>query len=257
MKRKRNFVAVCLIVTFVGSYVFAARSEAVKNFLGFEIAPREIFQKLQFTSAPSPVEQKNASTSPAEDNNANKPKSAEIPDRITYWFLFKKADTLEKAARKAQAENRNAAEYREFFKGKLNLTEAQNNALMEIAATCVMEIETLDAEAQEIIKKGHEELKRNPPRPGDAPPAPPAELAQLQIRRESAINRFREMLRQSLGDDKFAEIDLYVKKEIAPKVSNDFKKGARSEKFPPIRTTRPQASQSEEPFNPVQGGQKK
>ena len=252
MKRKRNFIAVCLIMLFVGSYVFAARSQAVTNFLGFEITPQEIFKKLQLTknNTPSQIERKKNSTSSAETNNITETsEKREVPDRIAFWFLFKKADTLEKAARKAEAENRNAVEYREFFKGKLDLTETQNKALTEIAATCVMEIEALDKQAQEIIKKGHEELKKNPPRPGDAPPAPPAELAQLQNRRENTIIQFRDLLKKSLGDDKFAETDAYVKKEIAPRVSTDFKSGARSAQLPPIRTERPQTQ--------MQGGEQR
>jgi hypothetical protein len=221
--------------------VFAARSEAVVSLLGFEIKPEKIFQNLQITKRPVTKQPDLTSDEPkylptSSTEQSDNLELSQISDRITYWFLFKKVNVLEKKAQKAVNEGRDPKEYREYFKKKLNLTENQNSSLMQTAAACVTEIEASDARAKDIIKRGHQDLKRNPPRPGDPPPAPPIELTLLQNQRESVVIRYRDLLKTTLGDSKFVELDSYVKQEIATKITTNFKQTVRSP-LPPVMFT--------------------
>jgi hypothetical protein len=231
MNRKRLITALCLGISLaIGSLAFAAQSEATANIFGFEIKPREIFQKIRNIENVTPLsEEEKKQIKVSTDQNASRipPQPTQYPEEVMYFFLFKKLESLEDQARRAESEGRSPDNYRKHFIRKISLTESENELLKQIATNCLSELEAMDVSVREIVRRAHEDLKRNPPRRGNPPPLPPAELTVLQRQRENTILRFRDSLKTSLGNAKFNQLHAYLRSQVVKKVTTPFEQSNR------------------------------
>lgn len=98
------------------------------------------------------------------------------------------------------------------------LTDEEAEFLKTTAEECADEVSKQDAIAQDVIISLHR--RRNNSRPSRrAPPVPP-EIVNLQAQRDAIILRYRNLIRQRLGDVKFQQFSLAAKSIVQMRVSS-------------------------------------
>lgn len=157
----------------------------------------------------------------AVGRRAESPRSAatpEIPDHITYRFLFHHAAAFKKQAEEAESQDKSGASYRSFFRNKAELSDEQARTLNEISAQCERDMHEVDMKAKEIVTALRAPYPDGQLPHGQPPPPPPAELKGLTGERDAIVLLARDRLRKAFGETEFMRFDHYVKHDIASKV---------------------------------------
>lgn len=207
-------VVLCAVVASAGITTLrkraaggAASAEAARR------APRtpvggEAAKASALHAAPQEQEQARAAQTPA--NN--------VPEHVLYWHMFRHHNFMHRKADEAERKGEDSSYMRNFYKREAKLDDSSAAALRQVAAEVEIEVGALDAQARKIIdayraKQGGGELKKGQPLP-----PPPAELAALQERRDSAILNARQRLRLTLGEGKFGEFNKFMREKVAPQI---------------------------------------
>jgi hypothetical protein len=143
-------------------------------------------------------------------------------DLVDFYVLFKFADFLEKEAKKAELVGEDTAEYRQFFIKEAQITETQNEQFRQIVSDCLREVAETDSQAEKIIEREHEKLKKiDFTALGNARLPEVPELNELQKRRDDTILRYRDLLKNQFGDDAFARFQKeYINKKVTPNITD-------------------------------------
>jgi hypothetical protein len=140
----------------------------------------------------------------------------DIPDAVVYRHLFRLANDLKKKGDDLEKEGKDATSIRTHFKRKANLTDVESDALNEVAAQCVAEMQVVDAQAKIVIANLQAQYPGGQLSPGQRPPAPSDELKRLSAARDSIVLRARDNLRARFGDEDFNRFhNGYVKRQVA------------------------------------------
>ena len=91
------------------------------------------------------------------------------------------------------------------IKAKTGLVDEEMSFLQSTAQQCLTDIARVDEKARPILEDFHAKAAKVK-RMQDLPP-PPAELATLQVERNSVALRYRDILRGKFGESKFAQLD--------------------------------------------------
>ncbi len=97
-------------------------------------------------------------------------------------------------------------------KAKVGMTDDEMLVLQSLAAECQAEIADLDNRAKSIIDEFRVKAAKAT-RLEDMPPLPPA-LKGLQQQRNAIALRYKEMLRTSLGEERFQRVNDFAKDTI-------------------------------------------
>jgi len=145
----------------------------------------------------------------------------DVPDKVVYFVLFSHLIKLKNEAEKMAARGENL-NYRKLYEDQAALDTTQGDVLFQTAQECIDAIKPIDAEAKQIITKarGTGEMKS----PAELP-QPPRELNALQTRKDDVILRFRNVLQDRLGAEKYAEFDRFARKKIVPNVTRELNGG--------------------------------
>jgi len=128
-----------------------------------------------------------------------------------YWQFFRHLLALRDRASALERAGGIGAGLRSYYKDKAKLTDQQALALDQIASTCAQEVAVLDAQAKVIIDAFRTKvLAKNSLTGGTLPPLPP-ELRRMQQQRNMIIMRYRELLRTTLGQQGFKQLDDFIK----------------------------------------------
>lgn len=148
-----------------------------------------------------------------QDVAAAKP---DVPDRIVYFILFNHLVGIKKQAEQLTAEGKTAFDYYELYERQANLDQAQSRVLFDTAQECIDAVTPIDDEARLVISRARANFPQGAGEPSANPP--PAELRQLQERKDAAVLLYRDSLRNALGDAKFADVDRLARQKAAPQV---------------------------------------
>jgi hypothetical protein len=76
----------------------------------------------------------------------------ELPEHVTYIFLFKHLTHLKKLANKHKAQGKDGSGFERRFKEEWVMDDSQFDKLNEIALSCESDVAVLDKKAQKIIE---------------------------------------------------------------------------------------------------------
>jgi hypothetical protein len=141
-----------------------------------------------------------------------------VPKHIVYGIFFREVAAFKKKAQEKESHGQDASFLRNFHKNKLKLNDRQAQALDRIVEEANRETERLDKQAKKIIddaRARHPEGKLNK---GEALPAPPAELKDLQQERDKLVLDAREKLRAALGGAEFQLLDDFLQQDVTNKM---------------------------------------
>ena len=222
MKHKPIFRIACLAIMAVGAISVAGQ---------FRFAYPSISQIL-FSSEPTsqkawladgPDSKRPAILQKTEEQNE------EVPDKIVFFILFNHLVGLKEQAEKA-AEKGESLNYLGMYEEQANLNNAQSQFLFQTAQDCMDAIKPINDEAKEIITKAQANFPKGEVKsPEDLPP-PPQELKELQQRKDDVVLRFRDVLKDGLGTQKFGEFNDFARQKIAPQVTTNLNPTRQEEK---------------------------
>lgn len=157
-----------------------------------------------------------AQPNPLEGQLPRQPEAADVPEHIAYGQVFRHLKELHRKADEEDRQGRDGARFRRLYKEMAKLDDRQAALLDEIAARTNGEIEKLDRRAMKIIGDLRAKHPEGKLAPGEQPPAPPAELAELSAARRDRINEAREHLRSVFGEEEFGRFNQFVRERVKP-----------------------------------------
>lgn len=138
-----------------------------------------------------------------------------VPDHVLYDSLFRMDVSFRRKALEQQLTGQPVTSLQSYFKNSANLTDQENEVLKLTAIEFLEEIEPIDTRARQITAEIREQyLYGEVPAGGEVAP-PPAELGDLQNRRNEIVLKKREELSELLGKDAFEKLDKFMHKEFA------------------------------------------
>lgn len=138
----------------------------------------------------------------------------QVPEHITYWFLFHHLSVLQKQSDEKARQGKNDLGSLSRFKDQTQLDDAQFQILMQIALNCESEASKLDKQAYEIIKIMHAKHPDGVIPSGEKIPVLPEDLNDLQQQRNQLVLRSRDNLRDALGEEGFANLQSAVVNQV-------------------------------------------
>lgn len=136
-----------------------------------------------------------------------------VPEHVSYEFLFRRAAFFKKKVAEAgKPQTRD-----KMFQQEANISAAQANALDEIAAGCLREVDEQDARARVIIEAFRARYPDGIVPRGEKLPPPPPELKGMQVERDAMVLRGRDRLRAAFGEQEFGRFHEFVMKRFAGK----------------------------------------
>lgn len=213
---RNRFVPVVLALIVLGSIAVLAKQP---NFISVFIQSVQSKPDLHFSSRPVPSAtatpvNSNQRISPSIQFNATGTTSA-IPEQVTLLFLFRHLASFEEKARVAESKGEDGSRYRTLYKRIANLTDGQNDFLMQTATSCASEIKIKDDLARQVSMRLRAQQPAITPGAPAPLPVPIPELAELQKERDEIIMRYRQNIKDVFGTD-FDRFEAFVHSNITP-----------------------------------------
>jgi hypothetical protein len=212
---KKRLVVILLLVAFAVSAFAIGRTIAQKPASRGQVdlsSPSGLKPKpgdLDRTTPPEP-----AQTNPLAGQPRPTPESQDVPQYVVYGQVFR------------HIQGRDGAQFRGLYKQMAKLDDREAALLDQIAAETNGEIEKLNARAMKIIGDIRAKHPDGKLAPGEQPPAPPAELAELSAQRRDLILQARERLRSVFGEGEFQRFDKFVQEHLKPGIRRLDNQGA-------------------------------
>lgn len=150
--------------------------------------------------------------------------TAHVPDEIIYFVLFNHLVGLKDQAAKAAAKGK-SLDYLQMYQDQANLGGAQAALLFETAQNCMDEVKLIDKEAKEIIDQARQKFRDKDATSPDEIPEAPKELKDLQKKKDETVLRFRDLLKEALGEGNFSEFNNFARGKVAPHITTNLKGG--------------------------------
>lgn len=145
------------------------------------------------------------------------------PERhVVYDMLFKQVMDMNQKAATERASGQSVATFqtmRQSFKRYLNLTDAQDMILDNIAADCAREADLIDQQAKEIISSFWAKYPPGTVFTEENRPKAPKELEELQDKHDDVVLKYRDQLRQQLGDTGFENFESALYRNFGSKIT--------------------------------------
>ncbi|MGH9522196.1 MAG: hypothetical protein ACRD3E_06665 [Terriglobales bacterium] len=138
----------------------------------------------------------------------------QIPDWVAYRFLFHRVVLLNNRADRAAAAGQDRSSFRHLVRNSAGLTQPEGDLLERAALECEDLISKQDEKVQVVlaeIRGRHPYGLYNP----SFPPKPDPRLIEMQKERENIVIAARDRLREALGEESFARLDAYVRRDMA------------------------------------------
>jgi len=138
-----------------------------------------------------------------------------FPDAVVYRILMRQAAAFKQRSDDAVSHGKDGSAYYAHFEQKYGLRSDQVVTLMNVARDHQAEVapveQQMKSESAQFLAAAFPGGKL--PR-GQAMPSPPAELHQLELKRDSITLRARDRFRAALGESEFARIDALIKRQL-------------------------------------------
>ncbi len=138
-----------------------------------------------------------------------------LPDYVLYDSLFRMDVSFRRKALEQELTAQPITSLKSYFKDSANLTDEENEILRQTAIDFIQEIQPIDTQARQIIANIREQYLYGEVPPGGEVSHPPAELADLQLRRNDIVLQKRDKLSELLGKDVFEKLDGFIHKDFA------------------------------------------
>ena len=150
---------------------------------------------------------------------ANGTSATEVPEYILYDQMFRLIVRFKKLAEEQEAKGQQATPLHGYFEREAKLNDEQTRILQETAVGYVGEIELVDAQARVIIETIRSTIPRGQPLADKRVLEPPAELKELQKKREDLALRYRDHLRDLFGPEQFQNFQNFIQQNMKQSIT--------------------------------------
>lgn len=164
---------------------------------------------------------------------AGAPAADPLPEHVLYGQMFRHVVALEQRAEVLEKRGEDGAKLRRRYKQSAELSDRQDETLKAIARDCVARVAEQDRKALALIREARARTPGGTLAQGQAPPAAPPALAELQEERNALILEFRDQLRDAFGEEEFERLDAFARQRLGPhirQVSPGISRQSRSRK---------------------------
>lgn len=150
----------------------------------------------------------------AKDNPAQQ--SRAIPEHLMYWHMFHHNVLLNKKADEVEKQGQDGSAFRSRYKTFANLSDKEAQILNQIAQETYDKVTAQDERAKTVIAAIRAQGPDGKVQPGQSNPEVPEQLKSMQKERNAMIMAGVTKLRSEFGPVRSADLDQFVKKQIAP-----------------------------------------
>lgn len=125
---------------------------------------------------------------------------------------------LDQVAAARTQQGKNGAWLRNYYQQQLGFTDAQFQPVRDVATQLQSELKAIDDRVQALVTADQASHSHQSTSPQALPP-PIAELTQLSQQREATLQKEMANLQAVLGPQRAAQLDDYLQKNMAPKVT--------------------------------------
>ena len=154
---------------------------------------------------------------------------SEIPEYVLYEQTFRLVVKFKKKAEEREATGEVAGGLQDYFQKEAKLNDEQTELLQETAARFVEEVSVIDAQARVVIENIRANFSQTQQLNDKKNIEPPAELKELQKKREELALRYRDNLRDSFGADQFQNFQNFVEQNMRQVITAKFVDGSELE----------------------------
>lgn len=158
----------------------------------------------------------------AELRSKTPEQNSEIPEYILYEQIFRLVVKFKKKAEERAAAGEATAGLQDYFQKEAKLNDVETGFLQDTAAMYVEEISIIDAQARVVIGNIRAGFSNEQSLSDKKIIEPPAELKELQKKREELALRYRDYLRDSFGPDRFRNFQNFVDQNMRQAIKVQF-----------------------------------
>jgi hypothetical protein len=153
----------------------------------------------------------------------------EVPEYILYEQTFRLVIKFKKKTEELSAKGETNVTLRDYFQKEAKLNDEQTQVLQETAARYMEELSIIDTQARTIIETIRANFAQTQQLPDKKIIEPPAELKELQNKREALALRYRDHLRDSFGPEQFQNFQNFVEQNMRKAIKAKFVDGSKLE----------------------------
>jgi hypothetical protein len=150
-------------------------------------------------------------------------------DETIYFILFHHLVLVKENVSNDLLEGKTPFDYLESYKSQAKLDDNQTQFLFQAAEDWNNEFKPIDDEINSVVKNTRSQYKDIKIKLTTDIPAPPEELTALWKQKDELVLKYRDILRNTYGEEKFAEFNQFAIDKIAPNIErNIFNKSPQS-----------------------------
>jgi hypothetical protein len=183
----------------------------------FPLAALPAFCQMQTTTVPHPQ----GGQTPGGSVSSKLPTGAQpVEDHIRYRIFFQHLENLDKAAAQLDTQGKDGSGFRNYEQNKAKLTDAEGQAMKQVAFDCNRAVADVLAKRKVIIDGLRAQYPHTPlyklPSLYNVPL--PAELDQFNLQEKQIVLDHLAQLKSALGDASFQKLDAWVRQRVHPRV---------------------------------------
>ncbi len=236
--RKKSIVMIMSVIGLSSFVVLGSSTDFVFRIIDSvksNSVTRDLF-RTQNTGPNAPKTSQRSSLTPEEYSlDKDQSDSDQVPEAVVWSVIFSLPKRLDTEADRARAVGEDDSLWTKYFVRQSKISAASNQILRETAEHYFLEIAPIDEQAISIIRELRE---KNPQPPALSPYGSflkepvPASLSILQIQKNEAVLRNRDLFRTAIGEQEYAKFSNFIETEF----SKGFIPNESLSKEPSLRT---------------------
>jgi hypothetical protein len=142
-------------------------------------------------------------------------------DKTIYYILFHHLEVIKNEAEKATLAGETPIDNHAIYKSQAKLDDVQTQFLFQTAESCMLEIKPINEKINLIIKESREKYSNTQLKQGDNIPLPPEELQELWTQKDETVLKYKGILQNTFGEEKFTEFNKFATDKIAPNIERN------------------------------------
>ncbi len=162
-------------------------------------------------------------------------------DKTIYYILFHHLEVIKAEAEKAFGEGKTPIDNHALYKSQAKLDDNQTQFLFQVAESCMLETNPIKDKINLVVKESRDNFSKNELKSINDVPLPPEELQGLWKQKDEVVLKYKDILQNTFGEEKFAEFNKFATDKIAPNIErNIFKEESSKDSYnklsPPLST---------------------
>ena len=211
------------VFALIGLSVIAVLGNSPKIVSRMVQTAQTVFAEAGLGKAPSEIIQKQSENTIVSDTGINKNENISfskeqeqrvVPEEILWQMAFSLPQRIDREAAKLNQEGKDDSIWTGYITRQAKLSVENETVFRITAANFYEEVAPIDREANNLIKEIRTKFPDGKADPKNLP-LPPAELGELQKKKNEVVLRYRDSFKAAVGDQPFAEFKGFLDNEFS------------------------------------------